>query len=134
MQGSDTFGTHFDLSTTEFGLVSSVDSDLDTTAIEDATEVAGLLNSVFDSSISTDDVSDTVANTTIFAVTASDDASVTAIWAHTQSSSGDNTVEDYELNLLATVNTIDGEFAYDNFAIRTGTAFEVPTLVSQVIG
>lgn len=42
---------------------------------------------------------------------------MTAIWAHTQSSSGDNTVEDYELNLLATVNTIGGEFGVSNLDI-----------------
>jgi hypothetical protein len=48
-------------------------------------------------------------------VTAADNANVTAIWAHTQSTTGDNTVDSYELNLLATVNTLGNEFGINNF-------------------
>ena len=107
----------FDLSTNEFGIVSSHSNYLDETAIGNAESVANLLNSVFDFSETTDAIGDTIANTSIFAVTAANDPSVTAIWVHTQSFAGDNTVEDYELNLLATVNTIGGEFGVSNFDI-----------------
>jgi hypothetical protein len=55
-------------------------------------------------------------NSSIFAVTAADNDNVTAIWAHTQSSFDDNTVEDFELSLLATVNTLGDEFWIQNFA------------------
>ena len=62
-----------------------------------------------------------VINSTLFAVTASDDDSVTAIWAHQQASSDDATVDELELNLLAVVNTRDGEFTAENFAIWDAT-------------
>lgn len=109
----------FDLSANEFGLVSSsANRVLDASSIRTAEDVAGLLNSVFDFGTLLGGTTDNGSvNTTIFAVTASDDASVTAIWAHTQSSFGDSTVEHVELNLLATVNTIDGEFGRNNLDI-----------------
>jgi hypothetical protein len=141
--------TNFDLSTTEFGLVDSASSTLSSVDLSDADEVADLLNSVFDfdamqmkprggllpsedpMQIDLDGGGSGEINTTIFAVTASDDDSVTAIWAHTQSASDDNTVEAEELALLTMVNTTGGEFSSDNFAIWDGTSFEQPILQPQ---
>ena len=143
-------GTNFDLSTTEFGLVDSASSTLSSVDVSDADEVADLLNTVFDfdtmqmkprgqgqlpsedpTVIDLDGGGSGEINTTIFAVTASDDDSVTAIWAHTQSSSDDRTVEAEELNLLTTVNTTGGEFSSSNFAIWDGQSFEQPILQIQ---
>lgn len=112
----------FDLSETEFGLVDSTESTLVSTEIGMADNVASLLNSVFDFS---GDTPNADINTTIFAITASDDASETAIWAHTQSSADDATVDALELNLLGTVETVgDGagneEFGIENFAVADG--------------
>lgn len=113
------FGLAFNLSNTEFGLVDSATSSLSATEIGTADNVASLLNSVFDFS---GDTPNADINTTIFAITASDDASETAIWAHTQSSADDATVDALELNLLGTVETVgDGagteEFGIENFAV-----------------
>jgi hypothetical protein len=106
----------FDLSTTEFGLVDSADSTIDTAALGFSTEVAAVLNSMFDFNAVLGGTTDNgKLNTTVFGVTAADNANVTAIWAHTQSTTGDNTVESYELNLLATVNTLGNEFSLLNF-------------------
>jgi hypothetical protein len=111
--GSEAFGSEFNLSVNEFGLVVSEESSLASDDLNDSDLVADLLNSVFDFSLTT---ANGDLNTTIFAITATDDDSVTAIWAHTQSSADDNTVEALELYQLATVNTIDGEFSVHNFA------------------
>lgn len=103
----------FDLSTTEFGLVSSVDGLLNVADIGDATQVAHLLNGLFEFTATDNGV----LNSTIFAVTAQDDPSVTAIWAHQQSSAGDSTVDAIELFQLATVNTLPGQ-ALDEFNLQ----------------
>jgi hypothetical protein len=102
----------FDLSQTEFSLVTSFDSALSTLEINDADKVSELLADLFEFGVTTDNDS---LNTTVFAVTAEDDPNVTAIWAHTQSSSGDSTVDAHELSLLATVNTLGNEFSLLNF-------------------
>lgn len=109
----------FNLSTTEFGLVDYLDNADSSHAVtvadlDDATAVSGLLNSLFEF-VATANGHD---NSTIFAVTASDDSSVTAIWAHKQSSDTDSTVDPLELTLLAMVNTVDAEFAMSNFDIH----------------
>ena len=104
----------FDLSTTEFGLVESKQTGLSVGELSDAEKVSELLASVFDFSVTG---ANSALNTTIFAITASDDDSVTAIWAHQQSSVDDDTVDAGELFKLATVNTIDGAFGLDNFDI-----------------
>ncbi|OYU11524.1 MAG: hypothetical protein CFE38_11535 [Comamonadaceae bacterium PBBC1] len=105
-----------DLSTTEFGLVTSVESTLKAAALSSSTDVAAVLNSLFDFDAVLGGTTDnSEINTTVFAVTAADNPNVTAIWAHTQSSTGDNTLEAYELNLLATVNTLGQEFQLANF-------------------
>jgi hypothetical protein len=109
-------GVAFDLSTTEFGLVDSVGSTINAAALGFSTEVAAVLNSLFDFDAVLGGTSDNgMHNTTVFAVTAADNANVTAIWAHTQSTTGDNTVDSFELNLLATVNTLGNEFGIHNF-------------------
>jgi hypothetical protein len=109
-------GVAFDLSTTEFGLVDSVGSTIDTAALGFSTEVAAVLNSLFDFDAVLGGTTDNgMLNTTVFAVTAADNANVTAIWAHTQSTTGDNTLDSFELNLLATVNTLGNEFGIHNF-------------------
>jgi hypothetical protein len=101
----------FDLSTDEFGLVSSADSSLDAAGIASAAEVAQLLNSLFDfDAVAGGTTDNDLINTSVFAVTASDDITQTAIWAHTQSSSGDNTVTLDELSLLSVVHTTENYF------------------------
>ena len=118
----------FDLSETEFGLVGSGESTLNASEIKSAADVAGLLAAVFEFNAASGGTTDSgVINSTLFAVTASDDDSVTAIWAHQQASSDDATVDELELNLLAVVNTRDGEFTAENFAIWDATSeqFEI---------
>jgi hypothetical protein len=105
-------GVAFDLSTTEFGLVESGVSSLAVSELSDSNEIAALLSRVFDLSSTTENGE---LNTTVFGVTAADNADLTAVWAHTQSSSGDRTVEAHELTLLATVNTLGNEFSLLNF-------------------
>ena len=113
----------FDLSTTEFGLVDSAESTLNAAELSSSTDVAALLNSVFDFNAAFGGTTDnSEINTTVFGVTAADNPNVTAIWAHTQSSTGDNTVESQELNLLATVNTLGQEFQLDNFLPKPASA------------
>ena len=105
-----------------FGLVQHSDSTLDSESVTDSYLVADLLNSVFDFS-SFGELAIGHLNTTIFSVTASDDDSVTAIWAHQQSPTGDSTVEALELYHLADVNTLNGEFSSDNFAYLVDNDF-----------
>jgi hypothetical protein len=101
----------FDLSTDEFGLVSFADSSLDAAGIASAAKVAKLLNSLFDFDAVMGGTTDNdQINTSVFAVTASDDITQTAIWAHTQSSSGDNTVTLDELSLLSIVHNTENRF------------------------
>ncbi|MBE0501606.1 MAG: hypothetical protein IBX47_09205, partial [Desulfuromonadales bacterium] len=107
----------FDLSSYEFGLVFASDnqgaiSSVGVGQLEDADAVAALLGEVFNFSADNNDV----LNTTVFAITAADDDSVTAIWAHQQSSTDDNTIDSAELYKLALVNTVGGEFGVGNFA------------------
>jgi hypothetical protein len=122
VQAAEIGGKPFDLSTLGFGLVASADGDIAGADLLDAAEVAAKLAIVFDFS-STTEVNG--LNTTIFAITDDDDASQTAIWAHTQSSADDATVDALELNLLGTVETVgDGagkdEFGIENFAVADG--------------
>ncbi|MGV1046672.1 beta strand repeat-containing protein [Limnohabitans sp.] len=115
-------GVAFDLSTTEFGLVDSAESTLNADALSSSTDVAAVLNSVFDFNAAFGGTTDnSEINTTVFGVTAADNPNVTAIWAHTQSSTGDSTVEAHELNLLATVNTLGQEFQLANFLPKPAT-------------
>ncbi|WP_300659207.1 hypothetical protein [Hydrogenophaga sp.] len=111
-------GQVFNLSTTEFGLVGQMQSSVSVADLDNSTAVSDLLNRLFNFDVLSEfgGTSDNgTLNTTVFAVTASDNANVTAIWAHTQSTTGDNTVETYELNLLATLNTSGNEFGINNF-------------------
>jgi hypothetical protein len=105
----------FDLSEDEYGLITSADSLLGTDDITDAALVAVQLSTLFelDGASGNDEI-----NTSVFAVTASDDSSVTAIWSHLQSSTGDSTIDALELSLLAVVNTTGGEFSLDNFKVE----------------
>jgi hypothetical protein len=101
----------FDLSTDEFGLVSSADSSLDAAGIASAAEVAKLLNSLFDFDAVMGGTTDNdQINTSVFAVPASADITQTALWVHTQSSGGDNTVTLDELSLLSIVHTTENAF------------------------
>ncbi|ANB03168.1 hypothetical protein [Ectothiorhodospira sp. BSL-9] len=99
----------FDLSNDEFGLITGAASGTD---LGDAGAIADLLNNHF--SFSSNAESEEI-NTSIFAITGSDDDSLTAIWAHEQSSADDGTVEAAELYKLALVNTVGGSFSLDNF-------------------
>ncbi|WP_231376868.1 Ig-like domain-containing protein [Thioalkalivibrio sp. AKL12] len=104
-------GTPFDLSQDEFGIISSAPSGID---LGSAEEIANLLSNGGSFFLQADDNGQ--LNTSIFAITGSDDDSLTAIWAHQQSSAGDDSVEAAELYKLALVNTIgDGTFSADNF-------------------
>ena len=85
------------------GIVNSLGVD----ELSDVSEVTQLLNTLFDT-VNTDDNGD--INTSVFAITAADDATQMAVWTHTQSSTDDNTIDVYELCLLAMVNTTGGEF------------------------
>ena len=96
----------FDLGRHEFGLVSDNSSRtatnlVATAALTDAETVAALLNERFDFSASNDGIN----NTSVFAITASDNVKKTALWVHTQSYAGDNTVSVDELQLLSILNT-----------------------------
>ena len=82
--------------------------------LQSAEDIAALLNGLFDFSGTTENGT---LNTSVFAVTASDDTTQTAIWSHTQSSAADNTIEGNELNLLAVVNTTGDEFSANNLVI-----------------
>ena len=103
--------------------------------IEDADAVASLLNSVYnfgDRFANLEDPASDAVNTTVFAVTASDDPDLTSIWAHTQSNAEDNTVEGLELSLLAIVET-DGEaFSEQNFAIEVDGSWQQPEILQPV--
>jgi len=105
-------GSQFDLSQDEFGVVPEGMTGFESADLGNAYAVADMLNSMFDFKADENEV----LNTSIFAVTASDDPSQTAIWAHQQSSSDGNTVDAMELYKLALVNTIgDSPFTAENF-------------------
>ena len=120
--GEDSFSPDFYLDENEFGLVISERSNgLDIDLLSDAGQVTTLLNELFDftSTDDYDDSNDNQLNTSVFAITSAVDETQTAIWVHTQSFDDDNTVEANELNLLAIVNTLEGnglyEFSSQNF-------------------
>ena len=125
----------FDLSNAEFGLVTSPFSNVAAADLTEADLVAQLLNQVFDFNSAFGGTLDNgELNTTLFGVTASDDETVTAIWAHTQSTSGDDSIGAEELSLLAVVNTSGSAFGADNFALFDGTELRQPEILqSQVI-
>ena len=108
--GARGFAEGFGLSISSFGLVDAATSSLTAGSIEYASNEAALLEELFNVSSSGNDV----LNATIFAITASDDGSVTAIWAHQQSVADDATIGAAELFLRAKVNTPDGQFGLDN--------------------
>ncbi len=108
-----------DLSSNGFGLISSIDNNSVTSSeLDNAEAIADLFNDMFDFDADGEATTDNGEfNATIFAVTASDDSSQTAIWVHDQSSTGDSTVDSGELSLLALVDTLDGEFSVTDFVI-----------------
>ncbi|WP_273166897.1 hypothetical protein [Marinobacter sp.] len=126
----------FDLSNAEFGLVTSPFSNVAAADLTDADLVAQLLNQVFEFNSASGGTQDNgELNTTLFGVTASDDDTVTAIWAHTQSTSGDVGIGAEELSLMAVVNTSGDTFGADNFALLDGTELRQPEILqSQLIG
>jgi hypothetical protein len=105
-------GENFDLDWHEFGLVSSDNSGLNGSDLSNEHLISALLNNAFCMEATAWD--DEYFDTSIFAITAQDDPSKTAIWAHTQSSGNDTMIDANELTLLAIVNTIGGEFNADN--------------------
>ena len=135
---------NFDLDTNEFGIVNRWDNEnTDSYAVEaanltDADAVSNLLNQVFDFNggiqlmdMDEPEVSDGKINTSVFAVTASDNDHQTAIWVHTQSDADDDTVSADELQLLALLNT-DGEgFDEDNFDIANLTLIDFEGLTDN---
>ncbi|HMM08310.1 MAG TPA: hypothetical protein PKA35_04210 [Paracoccus solventivorans] len=123
----------FDLSTDEFGLVSAAvnaGAECSVTAADLAASdrIAALLDGVFDFSGSDNGA----LNTSVFAVTAADDATRTAVWVHRQSAADDATVEAQELSLLAIVNTTGEEFSYENFALQIEDGYQTPILYTPV--
>ena len=120
ISGKQNSVAEFDLDSAEFGLITSADNASSAVVVNakdvgDVSKVADLLNSLFDFDADNDDEA---LNTSIFAVTAADDPSKTAIWAHQQSTAGDDTVDAIELNLLAVVNTVGAEFSLANLACK----------------
>ena len=120
LTGVSLIPTSFDLDTNEFGLITSAENVASSSAVNaaDLTNVAKvttLLNSLFDFNA---DGNDDALNASIIAVTAADDSSKTAIWAHQQSSANDATVDEVELTLLSVVNTVGDEFTLANLAFR----------------
>ncbi|MEX1234839.1 MAG: hypothetical protein WEB56_07630 [Roseovarius sp.] len=111
---ASTTGEAFDLSIYEFGLVGHGASKVTEKGLSNNNEVSDLIGDMFNTSGTYDNGQ---INTSIFAITADDNDSVTAIWAHTQSSTGDSTVSADELRLLATVHTTGGEFSASNLDI-----------------
>ncbi|HHW34378.1 MAG TPA: hypothetical protein GXX24_09620 [Paracoccus solventivorans] len=123
----------FDLSTDEFGLVSAAvnaGAECSVTAADLAASdrIAALLDGVFDFTGSDNGA----LNTSVFAVTAADDATRTAVWVHRQSAADDATVEAHELSLLAIVNTTGEEFSYENFALQIEDGYQTPILYTPV--
>ncbi len=104
---------NFDLSAFEFGLVGSGVSQLSAVELTDVLKVLSSLDDAFDFGGETSN--NGTLNTTVFAITAEDDRSQTALWVHKQSSFGDDTVSADEMSLLAIVHTIGGEFGIQNF-------------------
>lgn len=90
--------------------------------------IAALLDGVFDFTGSDNGA----LNTSVFAVTAADDATRTAVWVHRQSAADDATVEAHELSLLAIVNTTGEEFSYENFALQIDDGYQTPILYTPV--
>jgi hypothetical protein len=106
----------------EVGLVSSDASGLDADQLSDAELVSELLDLSFNFTATANER----INTTLFAVTAEDDDNITAIWAHTQSHASDDTVDVFELSLLATVHTRGDEFQLENFLPEPVPVLYVP--------
>jgi hypothetical protein len=112
-------------------LVTPAETSVTASELENADAVAALLGDVFFTGTTTDN---SVVNTTVFAVTASDDPNQTAIWAHTQTTTGDATIDANDLSLLSMVNTLDTEFSFENFAIDYGGTLVTPeVLISPLI-
>ena len=109
VSSSETSNNLFNLDQDEFGLITQAASGSD---IGDADAVAQLLNNHF--SFAANDTDDEL-NTSIFAITGSDDDNLTALWAHEQSTTDDSTVASAELFKLALVNTSGGDFSLSNF-------------------
>jgi hypothetical protein len=107
---------NFDLDWHEFGLVGSGSSGLNGADLSNEHLISALLNDAFNLYASEDRVAD-YNDTSIFAITAQDDPSKTAIWVHTQSTGDDITIDANELTLLAIVNTIGGEFKAENLVM-----------------
>lgn len=127
-------GTPMSLSDHEFGVVTSgvnahSGQSVSSEDLGDADAVAALLNNVYNFDVVSHDTQSDTVNTTVFAVTASDDPDLTAIWAHTQSNEDDSTVEALELNLLATVETEGESFSEQNFAIEVDGNWQQPEIL-----
>jgi len=111
-------GGGFNLDSDEYAVVASSDRTLNASELSDVTKVAELLNTLFQFDAGS---ADEVLNTSIFAVTAKDDPTQTAIWAHRQSATNDATVDAIELYQLAVVHTTGDEFAAHDLYLQTLT-------------
>ena len=100
-----------DLSYTEFGMLSSGSSSLRASDLTDVQKVVDRLDTAF--SFTAGDNQN--LNATVFAITASNDSSQTALWVHQQSSVDDHTVSVDEMTLLAVLHTTGGQFEAHNF-------------------
>ena len=76
-----------------------VDTSVNSTEMTSADDVAALLNELYDFSSGIDGV----LNTTAFSITSTNLPSKAALWVHTESYDGDDTVDASELSLLATI-------------------------------
>jgi hypothetical protein len=96
---------------------------VDADDLNEAEDVAMLLNDIFDFSAGKDGV----LNTTVFNIVADNNKHDSALWVHTQAYDDDNTVEAEELTLLALVKSAQvnpfgiaqsvDAFDHDNFAM-----------------
>jgi hypothetical protein len=111
VEGSNNGDRPFDLSHTEFGMLNSSSSGLRVSDLTDVQKVVDRLVSAFDFS----PIENGSLNATVFAITASNDSTQTALWVHQQSSTDDRTVTVDEMTLLAVLHTTGGQFEAHNF-------------------
>jgi hypothetical protein len=111
VEGSNNGDRPFYLSHTEFGMLNSSSSGLRVSDLTDVQKVVDRLVSAFEFS----PIQNGSLNATVFAITASNDSTQTALWVHQQSSADDRTVTVDEMTLLAVLHTTGGQFEAHNF-------------------
>uniref|UniRef100_UPI003F6A5CCF hypothetical protein n=1 Tax=Sulfitobacter sp. TaxID=1903071 RepID=UPI003F6A5CCF len=121
-ESTSVLGTASDVLVTPLGSLSAAD-------LGDVDLVVQVLNEAYDFTAGTNDQ----INTSIFAITASDDPNQVAIWAHTQSDASDDTVDALELTLLATVDTEGEDFSYQNLMVSLNDSWQQPEILQNQV-